>query len=357
MDLGLDLSFAGRKASVMKCLRPVLVRVSNMSHPLLGVTPPGRYACASCEVCCYRWSREVYRRAVREFESTPPGHVAASVTLTFADEFLAGAVSDFGKVRFRRFATSFSKAYRRAYPGVLPVKVLACPELGSLNGRLHIHAVFYSVLASVCDGHTVIEAGGRTVLMSPLLAMVRSLWPDGFVHVDVAHSAAAVGYVTKYALKGRESVAAKLQQHRAAAKRARALGLPVPSFEHAFWMHIPRGRAGGLAGAFADGVGRSQPPVTRLTGELAPLMVGGPNGRRVALSRYESRRARRVAGLDEEAPKLARAARNPEPVEMAFRLEQSGSFNNLRMGAGHVDRVESDHALGLVRLAKSLGRV
>lgn len=352
----MDSSFAFLKASVSLCLSPVLSRRSNMRSPLLGDRVfAGRYACGTCEVCCWQWSREVERRAVREFDATPAGHAAVKVDLTFSDDSLGAALPDFGKSLWRRFSVALCRAYQAAVPGALPLKLLATPELGKLNGRLHIHAVVFCVRESFASGPTRLE-NGRQLVGSPFLDLVRQLWRHGFVNVDPCHSRGAVRYVIKYALKGREGVAARLKEHRAAAKRARALGLGVPSFVNAWWLATPRGRGGGLSRGFADALGALQPGGVPGTGDIAPVRVGGPNGREVVLSRYERRRARSAAGLDDEGSKLLRAAANPEPVEMAARQLAAGGFLALRSSGAYRDDAEAAHRRGKIRVLKNLGR-
>lgn len=305
----------------------------------------------------WKWSRQVKRRAVREFDSCPPGHVVMKVDLTFNDDSLPGALPDFGKSHYRAFCKALAKSYRLAAPpGAMSWKQLACPELGSLNGRLHIHAVFFCVRESIGAGFSSL-VDGRVIEDSIFRRLVVAAWPHGFVRVEQVRSAAGVGYVTKYALKNRGLVAAALQEHRRAAKRARSLGFAVPSFGRAWWLSVPRGASGGLAAGFADHVAQAQPlALVRELGDFVPPTVGGPAGRRVPLSRYESRRIRRVAGLDDPASKLKRAGRNPEPVEMASRELVAGSFDALRAAGGHRDDSEAVAALHRIRVQKSLGR-
>lgn len=347
-----------RKASVMECLSPVLVRRSNVSHPgLAGRSFAGRYACGVCEVCVWKWSLQVRLRALREFDSCPPGHCCMKVDLTFNDQALPGALPDFGKRVYQAFCKALSARYlAHVPPGSLSWKQLACPELGSLHGRLHIHAVFFGVRAALGEAFSSL-VDGRLIEDSVFRRLVVEAWPHGFVKVEQVKSRAAVAYVTKYALKNRGAVASALQEHRKAAKRARARGLAVPSFVHAWWLSFPRGRAGGLAAGFADRVAAAQPvAVVRELGDFVRPRVGGPAGREVVLSRYESRRIRRVAGLDDPASKVKRAALNPEPVEMAARELAAGSFDALRLASGHVDHEEAELAKGRVRLWKTLGR-
>lgn len=354
---------SSRKASVLLCLAPVLVRRSNQRHPALGGPRAGRYACGVCELCVARWSRELSRRAVREFDATPPGQGVAMVTLTFSDEAIASAWPDFGRSAWRRFAKAFSAAYLAEEPGAGPVKWLALPELGELRGRLHLHAVAFGVRGSQLAGVTAID-GGRVFQRTAFGELVRKCWPHGFVKSEPVQSRGGVGYVVKYAAKGRASVAAALAEHRRRARLARDLGAPVPSFVHSFWVAWPRGAGGGLAGPFADAVGQAQPVLARELGELVPLegcgrdrLTGERVRRPVVLTRYETRRARRVAGLDDEASKRKRAARNPEPVEMAARELEAGGFDALRASAAHVDRDEVERATRRLRTARSLGRV
>lgn len=354
----MDSRFLSGPLSVMRCEAPVLVRVGNMPHPLLAELPPGRYACGVCVVCCWRWSRQVVARAVREFEASPPGHVAVKVDLTFSDDVIGQAWPDFGRSEFERFRRSFGKAYGRALPDALPVKWLGTPELGELRGRLHIHAVAYCVRRSFAEGPTVLE-GSRAVVASPMLELVRRLWPS-FVRVEVVESAGGVRYVCKYALKNREAVAAQLKAHRAAARRARETGAPVPTFERAWWLCFPRGRGGGLGASYAEAIGRANAgsAEARAFGDVAPIGRPGAGGvRPVRLSRYEARKARQVAGLDDPVSKRRRAMRNPESVEMASRLAaHGGSFDQLRIAGGHRDDAASAAHVAWIRTQKSLGR-
>lgn len=346
-------SSSPRKASVLLCESPVLVRESNMRNPLLGdKSAPGRYACGVCEVCVWRWSRQVERRAVREFESLPPGHVACMLTLTFSDEAIRGAWSDFGRLAWRLFSKALCTGYAaEAPPGALSLKLLGVPELGEHTGRLHLHAVVYGVRSSMAHGPSMLE--GRKLLEdSAMLRLVRKCWPHGFVRLARIESAAGVRYVTKYALKGRAQVALALQDHRRRASQARARGAPVPSFAAAWWMSAPRGKRGGLAAEFADRVGQAQARFVRELGDLVPLRRGPAP---LVLSRYEVRRARRAAGIDDPASKLKRASRNSEPVEMAARVAAAGGLSELRAARGHVDLPEVDHAKRRIAVQRDFG--
>lgn len=343
------------KLSVLKCLHPTLVRRSGMRHPGLPVGP-GRWSCNVCELCCWRYSKEWERRSVREFNSSPAGYLPMKVDLTFDDQGLALAAPDFGYRVWRLFRMRLVKAYRARCPGALPLKFFGVPELGSLRGRLHIHALVFCVSRSVCETGYDVGPRGSLHERSEFGDLVKAAWGLGFVRVEVLRAVAGVRYCMKYVLKGRESVAVELKEHRRRSKAARARGVVLPSFRRGWWITYPRGRGGGLGAQFAEAVGQAQPPSALASGVLALPRSGGPRGPVVPLSRYERRRAVRAAGLDDEASKLKRAWLNPEPVEMAARVEAAGSFDALRASAGHRDDAEARLELHKVRGLKSRRR-
>jgi hypothetical protein len=285
------------------------------------------------------------------------------VTLTFSDEAIGAALPSLGRVQWRAFSKEFSRQYKAAAGAAAPsVKWLAVPELGERTGRLHLHAVAMPVGSRMCAGVSQLE-GSRVVQVSPVLEVVRKCWPHGFVKCEVITSRGGVRYVLKYSLKGRQAVAAALEEHRRRARVARSHGLALPSFVSAYWVAYPRGRSGGLAASYADAVGEAQPVHARELGDLvAPTrgvrdFTGKLVRRPVVLTRYEKRRGRRVAGLDDEASKLKRAALNPEPVEMAARQLAAGGFDALRSSGGAVDGPEIERARARALLNRSLGRV
>ena len=329
------------RASVRKCACLVLTRA--------GQRWEGRF----CDHCQQKAARELMARAAWEYESMRPGTVAIMGGLSFRDEVLGQALHDWGH--------AFWLGYRDRIEAEVPgLKLFAVPEFGErATRRLHLHYTAFGVPESLAREWTVIE-GGKVFPMSRFRELVRKCWPHGWEDTQVCQSAAGARYCMKYVGKNRLMRALELREWRSVKSEAEARGLRAPDKpQRMYWTHWPRGRQGGLGRAFAlDLAERSRHSRSVLVDADLPrvLQSGGPNGRKVSIPRYVRRVARRALGLDTEAAKAVRAARDREGVEMAWRISQAGGVDALRRSGAYFDDDVSSVACAKARKARELGR-
>jgi len=321
----------------MRCARPTLTRAGE------------RWACLRCDYCQWRGSRELFGRSDREFHSMRADQRAVMGTLTFRDEDLCAAMRDWGRAVWQAFEVRVCQLV----PGL---KLFAVPEFGSLRDRLHVHFVAYGVPEALCRVFYVRE-NGHSIGTFEFRQVVRAAWPHGTERCDVVRDRGGGRYVMKYVAKGRADSLRERDAWKRRAAELEARGLQAPEFRKMFWTSWPRGRQGGLGRQFAGQLAaacESHPLV--VAGVDVPPHLVGAGGRRASITRYERRVARRLLGLDSERAKALRKARNPEPVEMAWRVGQAGGVERLRCMRGHVDEDVSAQAAAKARSAKSLGR-
>lgn len=258
-----------------------------------------------------------------------PGHVAALFTGTFNPESLDSAIPDVGKRAFAKFVEQLEIIYERELKQPCPFKWSGAPELGELNGRLHVHGMVFHVPGSLFAGNTVIVQG-RLETDSLWLRMVREAWPHGFVRTDQCHSGGgAITYVLKYVTKGRAARHKALDEWKKSAHKLRNRGKAVPSFVSSYWVAWPRGRRGGLGSAIVG------PLVASL--DSARSAVDIPKAVADTLSRYERRKVRAGLGLDTDLHKDVRQCLDPEVAETAVRIQKAGSVKLARLDRAHVD--------------------
>lgn len=327
------------RASVRKCACLVLTAA--------GKRWEGRW----CDHCQQKAARELMTRSDWEFQSMRPGTVACMVGLSFKDEALHQFAGDWGHAAFEAFV-------KRVEDRVAGVKCFGVPEFGTKGTRrLHVHSVFYGVSELLCRPWTVMDKG-KVWEMTRFREIVRECWPHGWEDTQVCRSAAGARYCMKYVGKNRLDRVLELREWHSRCVDAEARGWSEPQRpERLYWTHWPRGRQGGLGRAFALDLAEQarRDPATFVRADL-PRWLQGAGGRRVAIPRYARRVAWRPLGLDSDAAKAVRAARDPEAVEMAWRISQAGGVKQLRRSGQYFDDDVSSVACAKARKARELGR-
>lgn len=318
------------RAALCKCERPILMK--DQARPGHWVRRP----CRKCLHCQWTAAKQSLARAEHEHATAPPGTKSVMLSLTIKPEDLEAALPDMGRANFRRFTKRIDALARQRLGAPLGVKVFGVPEFGDKHGRLHAHALLFAVPDKLTDGPLALH-GKKLLTESKLLQLVTDAWTHGYVDVQPC-DIGGIRYVYKYVTKGKQYLLQKRDEWARKAERMRALGIKLPKFETAFWIHHPRGRQGGLgrqsAEAIATAAAAAKHPAIAQHDAPRAIRVG----RRLSLlSRYERRIIRDQLHLNDEASKQARAAANPDNAEIDWRVSQAGGGQALRKLLGHRD--------------------